>query len=198
MHAKYTHSKRYTLLWWSSKLSWIMLGPFRVVSKNFKLVVLILASSTEFRQKFQISRLCPTSLIKFPKIFHFIYWQFGTIWNSLEPFSKVLDEFRGIPSKILCFSENAVTWKILIRIRYDSYIGILRPFGTISEVFEKSSAELSAEDSLYPYFPEAAWSVALKPIWLFGLLYLALCMAIWKHMEFSHVLCSIILHNFIN
>ena len=68
-----------------------MLGPFRVVSKNFKLVVLILASSMEVRQKFQISRLCPTSLIKFPKIIHFIYWQFGTIWNSLDPFSKVLN-----------------------------------------------------------------------------------------------------------
>ena len=102
------------------------------------------------------SRFCPTSLIKFPKIFHFIYWQFGTIWNSLEPFSKVLHKFRVIPSKIPCFSENVVTWKISLRIRYDSYIGILRPFGTISDVFEKSSAERSAEDSVIPCFPESA------------------------------------------
>ena len=29
------------------------------------------------------------------------------------------------------------TWKILLRIRYGLYIGILRPFGTISEVFKK-------------------------------------------------------------
>ena len=55
------------------------------------------------------SRLCPTSLIKFTMIFHFIYRQFGTILNSLEPFSTVLNKFRGILSKILCLSENMVT-----------------------------------------------------------------------------------------
>ena len=45
--------------------------------------------------------------------------------------------------------------KISLRIRYDSYIGIFRPFGTISEIFEKSSAERSAEDSVIPCFPES-------------------------------------------
>ena len=61
----------------------------------------------------------------------------------------------GIPSKIPCFSENLATGKISLGIRYDSYIGIFRPFGTISVVFEKSSAERSAEDSVIPCFPES-------------------------------------------
>ena len=74
----------------------------------------------------------------------------------MEPFPKVLNKFRGIPFKILCFPENLVTLKILLRIRYDSYIGIFGPIGTISEVFEKSSAERSAEDSVIPCFPGSA------------------------------------------
>ena len=75
--------------------------------------------------------------------------QFGTI-------SKVWNKFRGILSKIPCFPENVVREKY--RSEYamnDSYIGILRPFGTISEVFEKSSEERSAEVSAIPCFPES-------------------------------------------
>ena len=52
----------------------------------------------------------------------------------------------GIPSKILCFPENLVAGKISLLICYEStHIGIFRPFGTIFGVFEKSSAERSAE-----------------------------------------------------
>ena len=62
-----------------------------------------------------------------------------------------MNTFRGISSKISCFPEILVTGKISLRIRYDLYIGIFRPFGTISEVFEKSSAK----DSVIPCFPES-------------------------------------------
>mgnify|MGYP001801602339 CR=1 FL=1 len=78
--------------------------------------------------------------------------------DLLEPSGisfKTFEKFRGIPSKIPCFPENLVTGKISFRIRYDSYIGILRPFGTISEVFEKNSAERSAEYSVISCFPES-------------------------------------------
>ena len=63
----------------------------------------------------------------------------------------------GIPSKIPCFPENLATGKILLQIRYDSYVGIFRPFGTISEVFKKSSAE----DSVIPCFPESGATLLL-------------------------------------
>ena len=127
---------------------WAILCEFGMGFKHFEQVSRNSVKNSVF------SRLCPTSLIKFPKIFHLIYWQFGTIWNSLEPFPKVLNKFGGIPFKILCFPENGAMWKISLRIRYDSYIGIFRPFGT-SEGFEKSSAEGSAEDSVIPCFPES-------------------------------------------
>ena len=55
------------------------------------------------------------------------------------------------------FAEFRLKFRVfLLWIHYDSYIGIFRPFGTISEVFEKSSAEHSAEDSVIPCFPESA------------------------------------------
>ena len=103
------------------------------------------------------------SLITFPKIFHFIYRQFWTILNSLEPFSKVWIKFVRFLSRIPCFSENVVTGKILLRTCYSSYIDIFRPFGTISEVFEVSSAV----DSVIPFFPEsgedkAYWSLIVE------------------------------------
>ena len=43
----------------------------------------------------------------------------------------------------------------MLRIRYESYIGIFRPIGTISDVVERSSAECSADDSIIPCFPES-------------------------------------------
>ena len=72
-------------------------------------------------------------------------------WKFLESVLRLLKKFRGIPSKIPCFPENLVTGKISLRIRYDSYIGIFRPFGTISEVFKKSSVK----ESVIPCFPES-------------------------------------------
>ena len=101
------------------------------------------------------SRLCNISLITFTKVLKLIEGYVWTIWNRLESVLRLLKKFRGIPSKIPCFPENLVTGKISLRIRYDSYIGIFRPFGTISEVFEKSSAECSAEDSVIPCFSES-------------------------------------------
>ena len=101
------------------------------------------------------SRLCNISLITFTKVLKLIEGYVWTIWNRLESVLRLLKKFRGIPSKIPCFPENLVTGKISLRIRYDSYIGIFRPFGTISEVFEKSSAERSAEGSVIPCFPES-------------------------------------------
>ena len=89
------------------------------------------------------SRLCHISLITFTKVLKLIEGYVRTIWNRLESVLRLLKKFCGIPSKIPCFPENLVTGKISLRIRYDSYIGIFRPFGTISEVFEKSSAERS-------------------------------------------------------
>ena len=35
------------------------------------------------------------------------------------------------------FSKKSCNGNLSLQIRYDSYIGIFRPFGTISEVFEK-------------------------------------------------------------
>ena len=87
----------------------------------------------------------------------------GVCLDHLELFRisfKTLENFRGIPSKIPYFPENLVMGKISLRIRYDSYIGIFRPFETISEVFEKGYAEGSAEDSVIPCFPESV-SLAL-------------------------------------
>ena len=55
--------------------------------------------------------------------------------NYMEQFGtnfKGLNKFRRFPSKIPFFPENVVTGKISLLIRYDSYIGIFRPFGTIS------------------------------------------------------------------
>ena len=81
----------------------------------------------------------------------------GVCLDHLEPYriSFKTFEIRRIPSKIPCFPENLVTGNISLRIRYDSYVGIFRPFGTISEGFEKSSAERSVEDSVIPCFPES-------------------------------------------
>ena len=101
------------------------------------------------------SRLCNISLITFTKVLKLIEGYVRTIWNRLESVLRLLKKFRGIPSKILCFPENLVTGKISLRIRYDSYIGIFRPFRTISEVFEISSADCSAEGSVIPCFPES-------------------------------------------
>ena len=95
------------------------------------------------------------SVNKFPKIFPFIYRRFGTIWNSLEPFWRCQIHSAGFRLKFRVFQKNGVTSKILLRIRYDSSIGILRPFGTISEVFEKSFAKRSAEESVITCFPES-------------------------------------------
>ena len=53
--------------------------------------------------------------------------------DHLEPFRISFKAFEKIP----CFPENLVTEKISLRICYDSYIGIFRPFGTISEVLKK-------------------------------------------------------------
>ena len=104
------------------------------------------------------SRLCNISLITFTKVPKLIEGYVWTIWNCLESVLRLLKKFCGIPSKIPCFPENLVTGKVSLRIRYDSYIGIhvFKPFGTISEIFEKSSAERSAEDSVIPCFPESA------------------------------------------
>ena len=73
-----------------------------------------------------------------------------------------INKFCGIMSKIPCIAENVITWKTSLRIRYDSYIGILRPFGTISEVFEKSSAEIS----VIPCFPESVFGLIL-PVYIY-------------------------------
>ena len=66
--------------------------------------------------------------------------------DHLDQFEISFKTFEKNPWKIPCFPENLVTGKILLRIRYDSYIGIFRPFGTISEVFE---------GSVIPCFPES-------------------------------------------
>ena len=101
------------------------------------------------------SRLCHISLITFKKVLKLIEGYVWTIWNRLESVLRLLKKFRGIPSKIPCFPENLVTGKISLRIRYDSYAGIFRQFGTVSEVFEIGSAECSAEDPVIPCFPES-------------------------------------------
>ena len=101
------------------------------------------------------SRLCNISLITLTKVLKLIEGYVWTILIRLESVLRLLKKFCGIPSKILCFPENLITGRISLRIRYDSYIGIFRPFGTISEVFEKSSAERSAEDSVISCFPES-------------------------------------------
>ena len=82
------------------------------------------------------SRLCHISLITFTMVIKFIEWYVWTIWNRLESVLRLLKKFCGIQSKIPCFPENLITGKISLRIHFDSYIGIFRPFGTISEVFQ--------------------------------------------------------------
>ena len=89
------------------------------------------------------SSLCNISLTTFTKVLKLIKGYVRTIWNRLESVLRLLKKFRGIPSKIPCFPENLVTGKISLQIHYDSYIGLCRPFGTISEIFEKSSTERS-------------------------------------------------------
>ena len=110
------------------------------------------------------SRLCNISLITFTKVLKLIEGCVWTIWNRLESVLRLLKKFRGIPSKIPCFPKNLETGKILLQIRYDSYIGIFRPFGTISEIYEKSSVERSAEDSVIPCFPESAWEFTRQKV----------------------------------
>ena len=83
------------------------------------------------------SRLCHVTLITFPKVLQLIEGYVWTIWNRLESVFRLLKKFHRITSEIPCFPENLVTGKISLRIRYDSYTGIFRPFRTISEVFEK-------------------------------------------------------------
>ena len=100
-------------------------------------------------------RLCNISLITFTKVPKLMEGYVWTICNCLQSVLRFLKTVHGIPSKSPCFPENLVTGKISFRIRYDSYTGIFRPFGTMSEVFEKSSAEHSAEDSVIPCFPES-------------------------------------------
>ena len=101
----------------------------------------------EFCQKFRVFQIVSCQL-------NYIYNGPQThrgVWlDHLEPF-RILKKFRGILSKIPCLPENLVTGKISLRIRYESYTGIFRPFGTISEHFEKSSAE----GSVIPCFPES-------------------------------------------
>ena len=101
------------------------------------------------------SRLCHISLVTFTMVLKLIEGYVWTIWNCLESVLRHLKKSRGIQSKIPCFSENHVTGKISLRIRYDSQSRIFRPFETISEVLEKSSAECSAEGSIIPCFPES-------------------------------------------
>ena len=98
------------------------------------------------------SRVGHISLITFTKVPKLIEGYVWTIWNRLESVLRLLKKIRGIPSKIPCFLENLVTVDISLRMRFDSYIGIFRPFGTISKVFEKNSAECSAEDSIIRVF----------------------------------------------
>ena len=101
------------------------------------------------------SKLCHISLTTDKKVFKLIEGYVWTILKCLESVLRLLKKFCGIPSKIPCFPEKLVTGNISLRIRYDSYIGIFRPFGTISDVFEKSSVECSAEDSVVLCFSES-------------------------------------------
>ena len=101
------------------------------------------------------SGLCHISLIRFTTVLKLIEGYVWTIWNHLESVLRLLKKFCGIPSKIPCFPQNLVTGKISLRICQDSYTGIFRPFGTISEVFEKSSADFSTEDFVILCFPES-------------------------------------------
>ena len=73
------------------------------------------------------SRLCHISVITFTTVLKLIEGYVWTIWKCLESVLKLLKKFRGILSKILCCPENLVMGKVLLRIRYDSYIGIFRP-----------------------------------------------------------------------
>ena len=94
-------------------------------------------NSAEFRHKFRVFQIVSYQsnyIYKGSQTHGGVFW---TIWNCLESVLTLLKKFRGITAKIPCFPENLVTGKISLRIRYDSYIGILRPFGTIIKVFEK-------------------------------------------------------------
>ena len=77
-------------------------------------------------------------------------YQLNYIYNSPQTHEGVrLDHLE--PSRISFKTFGKIPQTVPLRISYDSYIGILRPFGTISEVFGKSSAE----DSVIPCFPES-------------------------------------------
>ena len=75
-----------------------------------------------------------------------------TIRISFKTFDKI--PWKSVENSIF-FPEKLGTGKISLQIRYDSYMGIFRPFGTISEIFDKSSAECSVEDSVIPCFSES-------------------------------------------
>ena len=134
------------------KILQLMEGYILTIWNSLESVLNFLKNSAEDSV---FSRLCPFSLNAFPKILRHMEGYILTIWNRLESVLRLLKKIRRIPSKIPCFPENLVTGKISLRIRYYSYAGTFRPFRTISEVFEKSSAEYSAEGSVIPCFPES-------------------------------------------
>ena len=100
------------------------------------------------------------------KVLKLIKGYVRTVWNRLKSVLRLLKKDAEFRLKFRVF-QSLVTGKISLRIRYDSYIGIFRPFGTISEVFEKSSADRSAEGSVVPCFPESVSRVRLTSLIMF-------------------------------
>ena len=95
------------------------------------------ANSVEFCQNPRFCRLCYISWKTFPMIS--IYYRgkfepYGTVQNKFRDFKKNSSEFH---LNFRVFQKKTMTTKIFLRISRDSYIGIFRSFGIISEISQK-------------------------------------------------------------